>query len=241
MVNSWHRQIEENVVRFWDLASGELSGPYAQGDTKALAFSPSGRLATTGGFDDAVEIFAIEIPDDERLPSGRVRSSRIEANDDVMALAIDTTDEVLAVGTRRSVQFWNAETGTERPGLDHGGVTLVTWVDEGRHLVTASATELRLWNTSLGRELGQRTREQRVSLEEAEESFVRFRDEVCARIGRNLTTAERERYRGRCGYEPGLPSTGLDRTQAPDRASLSAPSLNAREPGRDFPYGRATS
>ena len=60
--------------------------------------------------------------------------------------------------------------------------------------VTASATELRLWNTSLGQQLAVRTREQRVPLEEARESFVRFRDEVCARIGRNLTNAERRRY-----------------------------------------------
>lgn len=57
----------------------------------------------------------------------------------------------------------------------------------------ASATDLRLWNTSLGQQLAVRTREQRVPVEEAEESFVRFRDEVCARIGRNLTNVERER------------------------------------------------
>lgn len=44
-----------------------------------------------------------------------------------------------------------------------------------------------------GQQLAVRTREQRVPVEEAEESFVRFRDEVCARIGRNLTNVERER------------------------------------------------
>jgi len=222
MANCWHTQIEENVVRFWDLESGAPAGPYAQGDTKALAFSPSGRLAAIGGFDDVVEVYAIEIPDSSssqradsvelqaecrgvspkcqeeilRRPVSRVLRRRFDTGSNVTAVAIDPADELLAAATPGGVRIWNLQTGIERPGLDHADVGLVAWVDEGKRLATVSTTEVRIWNSSFGTELGERVRAHAGSLEEAGSSFESLREETCRRIGRNLTDAEWERYLG---------------------------------------------
>lgn len=201
IASTWHRQIEENVIRFWDLESRKTTGSYLQGDPSALALSPSGKVAALAGKDSVdtphfVDLYSIESPEDSSRPIERGRLRRLEPGVRSFAVAIDASDETVAVGVGALVQLWNAQTGARYPDLAHSDVKFAAWVDEGRSLGTASTEELKLWNTSIGARLGDDVRRQGTPLATVESNFERHRGEVCRRVGRDLSTAERERYLG---------------------------------------------
>jgi RNA polymerase sigma factor (sigma-70 family) len=111
----------ENVIRLWDVATGEEMCPNL-GDRNrvgGIAVTPDGRTVITGGQDGTIRFRDLKTGDEKR---------RIERpTEPVRFLTLSADGKTLVSGGEfHPTRFWNVETGTELrqfqlPGTDHAG------------------------------------------------------------------------------------------------------------------------
>jgi WD40 repeat protein/serine/threonine protein kinase len=120
----------------------------------AVALSPDGRVALTGGIDHTVRLWD--------TATGRLRGEPLLHADAVCAAAFSPDGKQILTGSgddrkrTGSARLWDAATGQPvgQP-LPHGGeVTAVAFRPDGAVFVTVCADEARLWRTADGQPVG---------------------------------------------------------------------------------------
>jgi WD40 repeat protein len=169
----------EGHVQVWSLVNGQQVAAMQHEDrVDALAFSPDGKLLASGGFDGLLYLW----------DTGTWQEvTRIELPSAVRSIAFDAKGERLVTGVNDgSVRAWNVATREEIARMWHDDyVNAVTFSPDGRWVASGSfdktARVWQLWPDDL--------------IEAA-----------CARLPRNLTRDEWQRYLGEEPYRVSCPN-----------------------------------
>jgi WD40 repeat protein len=160
------QQTVSGSVKIWDVATGketgQIKGPEGLG-ASCVAFTPDGKVLAYG----AANVISLCEPD-----AGK-ELRQIKAPDGVISLVFSPNGKTLAVrGRNQQVRVWETETGKElfqlgdaapaqpggavilaRPGAVTPEVRNLAFSPDGQRLATASASTVRLWDCTTGKEL----------------------------------------------------------------------------------------
>jgi WD40 repeat protein len=160
-----------NVVYLWDLETGDVvfqSTPQADAVVEAFAFSTDSRLFAWGGSDNTVRLLEIR--------SGKEAQS-LEHLNRILGIAFSADNRLLLTSTLEdSVNAWDLETGTvvRRFFASDGPAGFVAFAEGGAAVLYATAADGVIHRQSL--------------------TIDGLVDAVCARLQRDLTAVERQRY-----------------------------------------------
>jgi WD40 repeat protein len=117
-----------------------------EGDVRAIAFSPDGKLLASAG---GKVIHILEAETGKEI-------SRVQQDDIVYAVAFSPDSKILASGGRdQTVRIWNPVTGAELHRLRQDGeVRDVVFSPDGQHLAGGGFETIRIWDTVTGAEIG---------------------------------------------------------------------------------------
>ncbi len=200
---TWHSQIEENVVRIRDLATGYTMGSYIQGDPYALDLSRDGRyLAVNGRFwmrerrRSQVRIYELGFDrSDGQIESTQVEIMPISVRS--AALAFDPLGKRLAIGSPEGeTRILATRGGRDMAKIDQQGVRRLAFLREGDALAAAGNGRVTVWDFSAGRKLAEEliSTGAPLDVERFEREIRDLFPEVEARIGRKLNVEERARH-----------------------------------------------
>jgi WD40 repeat protein len=145
----------DEKVRLWDVASGELHGPALIHDTRvyAVAFSPNGELLASAGNDKTVHLWDVA--------TGEQRGPPLKGhNGGVKGVAFSPNGKLLAsAGADGTVRLWDVATGKQHgaPLTGHSdAVRSVAFSPDGELLASASVDKtVRLWDVAAGKQRGE--------------------------------------------------------------------------------------
>ena len=138
----------EEVIRLWDLASGQLKTELMghSREVNSVAFSHDGSLLASGSGDNSIRLWETE--------SGQVKKVLRGHANVVKTVAFSPDSSLLASGSYdRSVRLWNVDTGEfkELPGRADIGITSVAFSPDGSLLASGSHDHsVRIWNVASG-------------------------------------------------------------------------------------------
>jgi len=144
----------QSTIQLWDAATGReletLAGHAENGfGNHALAFSPDGRMAISGGYDKTVRLWEI--------PSGKLISTCLGHTGMIFAVAFSPDGRTAASGSKdNTVKLWNVGSGQEiRTLAGHtDAVGSLAFSPDGRYLLTGGFDKtVRLWDTGTGEAL----------------------------------------------------------------------------------------
>ncbi|MBN1204089.1 MAG: protein kinase [Myxococcaceae bacterium] len=118
-------------AQLWDLAQGTSHTLAHQAKVEAVAFSPKGELAATGGLDETVHLW------DPRTGKGRLLGEQLGA---IFILTFSPDGGQLAAGNAEGqLRLWNLRTGrSELLGSQGGRINDAVFSRDGRFLATSS-------------------------------------------------------------------------------------------------------
>jgi WD40 repeat protein len=206
----------DGTARLWDLRDGREFATLAHGAAvNTLTFDRSGRRLATGGGDRVIRIWDVD--------SGRLVAT-LEQDTAVAAVAFNPDDSLLATASISGrITVWRADRWTEVATMAHENlVTGLVFAQGSRWLASGSWDHsVRLWDASRGREFAKILHPAKVSgiavsgdgrrlVSGDWDGVVRVHvtrtadlvDAACARLSRNLTREEWQRYLGSEPYRP---------------------------------------
>jgi len=137
-------ELEGSRAQIMDLKTGASHMLEHEGTVKAIAFSPRGNLAVTGGLDETVRAW------DPRTGQGRILGQRLGG---ISYLAFSRDGAQLAAGTSEGqLRLWNLDTGkSDLVGSHEGRINEILFSRDGRLVATSSDDRsARLWELSTG-------------------------------------------------------------------------------------------
>ncbi|KIJ09880.1 hypothetical protein PAXINDRAFT_32131, partial [Paxillus involutus ATCC 200175] len=137
----------DNTIRIWDGESGEMMHVF-EGHTslvRSVEFSPdSRRVVSSGSEDKTVRVWSVE--------TGELASEPIECHGGVECVHYSPSGDRIASGAK-SVQIWNAETGSGILSIRNSSVTSVVWTADGTHVIGVGRDNITIWNSHNGERL----------------------------------------------------------------------------------------
>jgi WD40 repeat protein/tRNA A-37 threonylcarbamoyl transferase component Bud32 len=137
-------ELQGSRAMILDLKGGPSHTLEHDGTVKAIAFSPKGDLAVTGGLDETVRAW------DPRTGQGRVLGQRLGG---ISYIAFSRDGRQLATGTSEGqLRLWNVETGkSDLLGSHEGRINEILFSRDGRLIATSSDDRsARLWELATG-------------------------------------------------------------------------------------------
>ncbi len=138
-------ELEGSRAQILDLKGGTSHTLQHDGTVKAIAFSPRGDLAATGGLDETVRVW------DPRTGQGRILGQRLGGG--IWYLAFSRDGRQLAAGTSEGqLRLWDLETGkSDLLGSHEGRINEILFSRDNRLMATSSDDRsARLWELSTG-------------------------------------------------------------------------------------------
>jgi eukaryotic-like serine/threonine-protein kinase len=146
-----HRVIRANLAAWRYRLVNHRHSLEHDGRVHAVAYRPDGRVALTGGADDAARLWDLDTGKPLGLPLRHLGA--------VVAVAFSPDGRVALTGSADgTARLWDAATGEPSgPPLAHQGeVRVVAFSPDGRVALTASADHTaRLWDVTTGRPVGE--------------------------------------------------------------------------------------
>jgi WD40 repeat protein len=143
--------LNDNTARLWKKDGSEIRALAGhENRVSAAAFSPDGRLVTTGSFDGTAKIWSIE----EGSPVATLKGHTEPLTD--VAFSQDG-QSVVTASRDRTARIWRVRDGTGQMVLrgHAGGVSSAAFSPNGSYVVTASSQDrsVRLWDAKSGLEI----------------------------------------------------------------------------------------
>ncbi|KAF8838104.1 WD40 repeat-like protein [Paxillus ammoniavirescens] len=136
----------DGTVRIWNGETGETMHVFEGHErlVRSVGFSRDSTRAVSGSNDGTVRVWSAE--------TGELAFKPIECHGLVDWACYSPSGDRIASGAK-SIQIWNAETGTGILSIQNSEVTSVVWTDDGTHLIGDSADHITIWNSHSGERL----------------------------------------------------------------------------------------
>ena len=138
--------LAEGEIRLWDTTTGTfISTLFQHSSVTSVHLSPDGKTLATASKDGTALLW------DWDAIIGALKTTLTEHNDDVNSVAFSPDGNTIATGSWRTVQLWDANTGTQKETLQHDSdVKSVAFSPDGNTIATGSWRTVQLWDANTG-------------------------------------------------------------------------------------------
>ena len=147
--------IDDRTIRFWDVDTGEMSGPFltAEATVSRLALSPDGKTLAAGLMQGMVQLWDV---------ATRTKRSEFGVGlyRGILAMGYSPDGGTLYLGGQEgNLKLWDVSSGKQRPGwkAHNDDITALAITPNGQTLATAAnegnSAVIKLWNPAAGKEL----------------------------------------------------------------------------------------
>ncbi|KIJ06840.1 hypothetical protein PAXINDRAFT_91410, partial [Paxillus involutus ATCC 200175] len=136
----------DRTVRIWNRELGEKMHVFEGHEDSVLSmqFSADSSRVVSGSHDGTVRVWSVE--------TGELAFEPIKCHGEVYCVRYSPSGDRIASGAK-SVQIWNAETGSGIVSIRNSSVLSLAWTIDGTHVIGGCEGEVRIWNSHNGEKL----------------------------------------------------------------------------------------
>ncbi|KAF8838850.1 WD40 repeat-like protein [Paxillus ammoniavirescens] len=137
---------KDKTVRIWNGESGETMHIFKghEHEVNSVQFSPDASRVVSGSSDSTVQVWSVE--------TGELAFEPIKSHGRASCVRYSPIGDRIASGAR-TIQIWNAETGSGILSIKNSWVCSLAWTADGTHIIGGCWGEVTIWNSHDGERL----------------------------------------------------------------------------------------